>query len=163
MRGSVIPTKNILFAGIGGQGTILASEITCQVLMESQYDVKKSEVHGMSQRGGSVKSDIRFGSKVYSPIIPDGETDIFVAFHDSELERNLIFLKPDGIVIRIEDSDKQFIPHAKVSNLFLIGKLSCHLPVETKKWEDVIKQMVPPAFLDQNLTAFRNGVKRGHA
>jgi indolepyruvate ferredoxin oxidoreductase, beta subunit len=66
-------TTNILIAGVGGQGILLASEILSEALMLAGFDVKKNEIHGMSQRGGSVVSHIRFGAKVYSPIIPDGE------------------------------------------------------------------------------------------
>ncbi len=155
-----IDTTNILYAGIGGQGIILASEITCEVLLKAEYDVKKSEVHGMSQRGGSVKSDIRFGSKVYSPLIPDGRTDILVAFHPTELERNKPFLKSGGTIISVSDEDSALIPHPKVANIFLMGKLSCHLPVDSKIWEGVIKDKVPQEFVEENLDAFNAGVSQ---
>lgn len=160
MRECITPTTNIVFAGLGGQGIILASEIFCIALFESGFDVKKSEIHGMSQRGGSVKSDIRFGKKVYSPLIPDGETDILVAFHPSELERNKIFLKSAGKSICVKNADKLSIPSSKVTNLFLLGKLSLYIPVEQKKWEEVIMTMVPSHFVDQNLEAFFNGVNQ---
>ena len=73
-------TKNILMAGVGGQGVILASEIVSEAVMLAGFDVKKSEVHGMAQRGGSVTSHVRFGEKVYSPIIRDGSVDILFSF-----------------------------------------------------------------------------------
>jgi indolepyruvate ferredoxin oxidoreductase beta subunit len=73
--------------GVGGQGILLAGEVLCDVLLASGWDVKKSEVHGMSQRGGSVNSDIRFGTKVYSPLIPDGKVDFLVAFEQMEALR----------------------------------------------------------------------------
>jgi indolepyruvate ferredoxin oxidoreductase beta subunit len=153
-------TTNILFAGIGGQGIILASEITCDVLFESGYDVKKSEVHGMSQRGGSVNSDIRFGAKVYSPLIPDGQTDILVAFHPTELERNRPFLKSGGKIISITHDDADAVSNPKVSNIFLMGKLSCHIPVRRENWENVIKNKVPKAYVEQNLAAFAAGISQ---
>lgn len=83
---------NILLVGVGGQGIILASEIMADVFMEAGYDVKKSEVHGMAQRGGSVSTHVRFGPKVYSPLIKEGEADIFMAFEELEALRYLSFL-----------------------------------------------------------------------
>lgn len=72
--------KNILLVGVGGQGTILASKILSEGLIQAGYDVKMSEIHGMSQRGGNVSTQIRFGDKVYSPIVGKGEANIIVAF-----------------------------------------------------------------------------------
>jgi indolepyruvate ferredoxin oxidoreductase beta subunit len=91
--------QNILLVGVGGQGTLLASEILSEVLMLSGYDVKKAEVHGMAQRGGSVVSHVRFGSKVYSPIIPEGQADILFGFELLETYRYLPLLKKDGQVV----------------------------------------------------------------
>ena len=71
---------NILLVGVGGQGTLLASEILSEALKQAGFDVKKSEIHGMSQRGGSVVSHVRFGKEVHSPIIPEGEADILLGF-----------------------------------------------------------------------------------
>lgn len=90
---------NILMAGVGGQGTLLSSEVLSEALMLSGYDVKKSEIHGMSQRGGSVTSHVRFGSKVFSPLIPEGEVDILFGFELLETYRQLPMLRPDGRVI----------------------------------------------------------------
>jgi indolepyruvate ferredoxin oxidoreductase beta subunit len=91
--------QNILLVGVGGQGTLLASEILSEVLMLSGYDVKKAEVHGMAQRGGSVVSHVRFGSKVYSPIIPEGQADILFGFELLETYRYLPLLRKDGQVV----------------------------------------------------------------
>lgn len=91
--------KNILFVGVGGQGTILASKILTVGLIEAGYDVKMSEVHGMSQRGGSVTTQVRFGKKVYSPIIGKGQGDVLVAFERMEALRILDQLKPSGIAV----------------------------------------------------------------
>ncbi len=90
---------NILLAGVGGQGTLLASEVLSEVLMMAGYDVKKAEVHGMAQRGGSVVSHVRFGEKVYSPIIPEGEADILFGFELLETYRYLPLLKKEGAVV----------------------------------------------------------------
>lgn len=92
-------TKSILLVGVGGQGTILASKILCQGLMEKGYDVKMSEIHGMSQRGGSVSSQVRYGEKVYSPVIEKGTADIIVAFEKIEALRMLEYLREDGVLI----------------------------------------------------------------
>lgn len=91
--------KSVLFVGVGGQGTILASKILTIGLIEHGYDVKMSEVHGMSQRGGSVSTQVRFGSKVYSPIIGEGSADILVSFEEMEAARYAKFLKKDGKAI----------------------------------------------------------------
>jgi indolepyruvate ferredoxin oxidoreductase beta subunit len=90
---------NILLSGVGGQGIILASDIMVEVFLESGFDVKKSEVHGMAQRGGSVTSHVRFGMKVYSPIIKQGEVDILFSFEELEGLRWLNYVKPDGVIV----------------------------------------------------------------
>lgn len=91
--------KSILFVGVGGQGTILASKILTQGLLKYGYDVKMSEVHGMAQRGGSVSTQVRFGKKVYSPLIEKGNADVIVSFEKSEAARWLPFLKKDGYLV----------------------------------------------------------------
>ncbi|RPJ04046.1 MAG: indolepyruvate oxidoreductase subunit beta [Deltaproteobacteria bacterium] len=92
-------TTNILVAGVGGQGVILASDIMSEVFMEAGYDVKKSEIHGMAMRGGIVTSHFRFGKKVYSPLIKEGEVDILFAFEQLEGLRWVNHLRPDGKIV----------------------------------------------------------------
>ena len=92
-------TKGILLVGVGGQGTILASKVLSEGLMRAGYDVKMSEIHGMSQRGGSVTTHVRFGTKVYSPIINEREADILVSFEKVEAARWLAYLKPGGTLV----------------------------------------------------------------
>jgi indolepyruvate ferredoxin oxidoreductase beta subunit len=92
-------TKNILLVGVGGQGTILASKILSEGLMQMGYDVKMSEIHGMAQRGGSVTTHVRFGTKVASPVIAPGEADVLVAFEKVEAARWIEYLKPGGALI----------------------------------------------------------------
>lgn len=92
-------TINFILAGVGGQGTILASDLLAQVGVEAGYDVKQAEVHGMAQRGGSVSSHVRWGSAVYSPLIAAGEADILVAFEQVEALRTIHFLRPGGAVV----------------------------------------------------------------
>lgn len=92
-------TKNILVVGVGGQGTLLTSRILGNLAIHSGYDVKLSEVHGMSQRGGSVVTHIRYGKKVYSPLVEVGKADIILAFEKMEALRWRHYLKKDGILI----------------------------------------------------------------
>jgi len=90
---------NILIAGVGGQGTVLASKILSDVAHAAGLDVKQSEIHGMSQRGGSVVTHIRFGEKVYSPLVAKGTADVILAFEELEALRYLPYLKKDGLMI----------------------------------------------------------------
>ncbi len=92
-------TKSILLVGVGGQGTILASKLLSNGLMQAGYDVKMSEIHGMSQRGGSVSSQIRYGTKVWSPVIEVGSADLLVSFEEMEALRWLEYLKVGGKVV----------------------------------------------------------------
>jgi indolepyruvate ferredoxin oxidoreductase beta subunit len=91
--------KNILFVGVGGQGTILASKLLSEGLMKHGFDVKMSEVHGMAQRGGSVTTQVRYGEKVYSPLIEKGKADVIVAFEKSEAARWVPYLKKGGHLV----------------------------------------------------------------
>ena len=92
-------TKNIIIVGVGGQGSLLASKILGDLLLREGYDVKVSEVHGMSQRGGSVITYVRFGDKVYSPLVDEGEADYIVSFEILETARWLAYLKPGGQIV----------------------------------------------------------------
>ena len=92
-------TKNVMIVGVGGQGSLLASKLLGKLLLTKGYDIKVSEVHGMSQRGGSVVTYVRFGDKVYSPIIDKGEADFIVSFEMLEAARYTEFLKPNGKII----------------------------------------------------------------
>lgn len=118
-------TKSILLVGVGGQGTILASKLLTTGLMEAGYDVKMSEIHGMSQRGGSVSSQVRYGQKVYSPVIELGGADILVSFEQMEALRWLEYLKPQGHVI---------VNDYKISPMPLISKAGAYP-------EDILEQL----------------------
>lgn len=100
---------NILFVGVGGQGTISASNLLSAALIELGYDVKMSEVHGMAQRGGSVSTQVRYGEKVHSPLIEKGTSDYIISFEKSESGRWLEFLKENGTVI---SSDHEIRPYS---------------------------------------------------
>ncbi len=92
-------THNVLIVGVGGQGVLLASEVLSSAALEAGFDAKKSEVHGMAQRGGVVSSHIRFGKKVYSPLIYEGQADVILAFEQAEAMRWSYFLKEGGTMI----------------------------------------------------------------
>ena len=92
-------TKSVLLVGVGGQGTILVSKLLTSGLVKAGFDVKMSEIHGMSQRGGSVSTHVRYGEKVYSPVIEEGEADLLISFEKMEAIRWLKFLKPEGHLI----------------------------------------------------------------
>ena len=92
-------TTNLMIVGVGGQGSLLASKLLGRLLLNCGYDVKVSEVHGMSQRGGSVVTYVRFGDKVYSPIVDEGEADFILSFEKLEAARYLNCLKKDGTII----------------------------------------------------------------
>ena len=96
---------SITLVGVGGQGTILTSDLLALAAMHAGFDVKKSEIHGMSQRGGSVVSQVRYGQLVRSPIIPEGATDVLVAFERNEALRFAHLLKPGGILL-VNDLEK---------------------------------------------------------
>ncbi len=92
-------TTNVMIVGVGGQGSLLASKLLGRLLIDEGYDVKVSEVHGMSQRGGSVVTYVRFGKKVYSPIITEGEADFIISFEKLEAARYAKYLNKDGLIV----------------------------------------------------------------
>ena len=118
-------TKNIMIVGVGGQGSLLASKLLGHLLLTEGYDVKVSEVHGMSQRGGSVVTYVRFGEKVYSPVIDKGEADFIVSFELLEAARYVEYLKEDGrIVVNTQQIDPMpVITGAMEYPQNLIGKM----------------------------------------
>ena len=122
---------SVLFVGVGGQGTILASKILTIGLIEHGYDVKMSEVHGMSQRGGSVSTQVRFGKKVYSPIIGEGSADILVSFEEMEAARYARFLKKGGQMV-VNTTQIPSLPVLSGACQYpqgIIAELKKHVPV----------------------------------
>ena len=92
-------TKSVMIVGVGGQGSLLASKLLGRLLLDEGYDVKVSEVHGMSQRGGSVVTYVRYGDKVYSPIVTESEADFIISFEKLEAARYAKYLKSDGVIV----------------------------------------------------------------
>ena len=123
-------TKSILLVGVGGQGTILASKLLSEGLVRKGYDVKMSEIHGMSQRGGSVTTHVRFGSHVYSPIVPEGEADVLVSFEKVEAVRWLRYLKKGGTLV-VNDFEIYSLPVLTGTAIYpdgVIEKLRAEVP-----------------------------------
>ena len=122
-------TTNIMIVGVGGQGSLLASKLLGRLLLNEGYDVKVSEVHGMSQRGGSVVTYVRYGDKVYSPIIDKGEADFIVSFEKLEAARYAAYLKKDGkIIVNSQEIEPMPVitgaaeyPHEALDNLVAKG------------------------------------------
>jgi indolepyruvate ferredoxin oxidoreductase beta subunit len=176
--------KSILFAGVGGQGILRASDILCEVMMEAGYDVKKSEVHGMAQRGGCVTSHVRYGAKVYSPL---------VSFEKMEALRYLKYLSADASIIlnteqinppAVNLGDSQYpddiieflknnyprviavdalslalkAGNLKTANVVLLGTLSSLMDIKTSIWESVIRKSFPQKLVKLNLEAFQMGI-----
>jgi len=189
-----VETINFLITGVGGQGTVLASDIVAAVGLAAEYDVKKSDILGLAVRGGAVVGHVRWGERVHSPIVPEGRVDYLVAFEILEGLRWLDQLRPKGTVLvnqqeihpvtvssgfatypgeetvdkalqaaathvyRIPGLDMaQELGNAKVLNVVLLGALSALLPVEPGIWESVVRERVPPRFVDLNFQAFCRG------
>ena len=181
--------KHAILVGVGGQGAILTAKVLVSGLMKAGYDVKMSEVHGMSQRGGSVSTQVHWGEKVYSPLIGPGAADVLVAFEKMEAVRYASFLKPEGVAV-INDYEQasatiaaglaeypagcleamqanfkcytldaaqiaEELGNAKCMNIVLFGALTHALGMEDIDWEEIIRETVPPKFLELNLKAYR--------
>jgi indolepyruvate ferredoxin oxidoreductase beta subunit len=152
---------NILVCGIGGQGVILASTVISHLGIKLELDVKKSEVHGMSQRGGAVTSHIRLGKKVFSPLIPTGDADFLIALNALELERNLHQLKDSGVAILAPDELIDKLENVRSLNICTTGILSAFFDIDEEIWLSAIKEKIKPSLYDKNVTAFKAGREYG--
>ncbi len=138
---------NVVIAGVGGQGVIKASDILADAAFLSGLDVKKSEIHGMSQRGGSVYSDIRFGPKVFSPMIPTGEADFLIVMTMDQVEPNRHLLRPNVCIIGPDSIDASRLPNRKSLNVALLGILSARLSIPEEHWMAALRANLPEKFL----------------
>jgi indolepyruvate ferredoxin oxidoreductase beta subunit len=148
---------NVIVAGLGGQGVIKASDILADVAFRAGQDVKKAEVHGMSQRGGSVTSDVRFGEKVLSPMIPPGEADFLLVLAPSEVEVTRPLLKKGGVLIPPDFVDEKTLPNRKSLNVALLGALSRHLELPEALWLEAVRAALPAQLHAVNEKAFQIG------
>jgi indolepyruvate ferredoxin oxidoreductase beta subunit len=145
---------------LGGQGVLKASDILADAAMLAGCDVKKSEIHGMSQRGGSVASDVRFGTNVFSPMVPLGEADFLVVLADDQVENNRPRLRLGGVLITPADIGALDLPNRRSANVALLGVLSRHLPIDAEAWLEAIRRNLKPELVELNRSAFtlgRNG------
>lgn len=187
---------NILLVGVGGQGILLAGDIIAAASMKAGLDVKKSDVHGMAQRGGSVTSQVRIGHQVFAPLIASGGADILVSFEKQEALRYADMLKPGGMAVvsdllitpitvasgqapelKEEEINSRLttgfehllllnangiaegLGNIRVANVVLTGALAGLLPLEMDIWNQSIREMVKPQFVEINLQAFAEGRK----
>jgi indolepyruvate ferredoxin oxidoreductase beta subunit len=152
-----------VIAGLGGQGVIKASDILADVAFSSGLDVKKSELHGMSQRGGSVSSDVRFGERVFSPMVPQGEADFLLVIAPDQVPVNQAALKQGGILIEPSQITDSSLPSKKSINVALLGVLSRHLPFPVEAWNEALDRNLPEKLREANLQAFLLGRNEGRA
>jgi len=153
-----IETINVLFCGIGGQGVLKASEILGWAALFDGFHVKKSEVHGMAQRGGSVESHLRFGKEVFSPLIPKGGADYLISFYKDEQSRLRDFLRPKGIdFIDYLEKGEKIIKDRRYINIFLLGALSRYLKIKESSWLDAMARLLPVKYLEENKKVFNQG------
>jgi len=150
-------TTNVVIAGLGGQGVLKASDIFAGVVFRAGFDVKKSEIHGMSQRGGSVSSDVRFGSKVFSPMVPPGQADYLVVLAPSQVEIARPMLKADGVLVEPGMVDESKLANKKSLNVALLGALARHLDLADNLWLAAIQAALPEKLHAANLQAFSIG------
>jgi indolepyruvate ferredoxin oxidoreductase beta subunit len=148
---------NVVIAGLGGQGALKASDIVASVAFWAGLDVKKSEIHGMSQRGGSVTSDVRFGEEVFSPMVPSGEADYLVVLSSDQIENNRWQLRPGGVLITPSDIGEHALKSKKTLNVALLGALSAHLQLPLDLWSTAIREHLPEKVHALNLEAFQVG------
>jgi indolepyruvate ferredoxin oxidoreductase beta subunit len=151
---------NIIIAGLGGQGVLTASDIVADVALHAGLDVKKSELHGMSQRGGSITSDVRFGREVFSPMVPAGEADFLVAVEPDQVSVNAAALSPSGTIVEPSQFPAEKLRNKKSLNVALLGALSRHLDFPEEAWIAAIRRRLPEKLVEVNLEAFALG--RGH-
>jgi indolepyruvate ferredoxin oxidoreductase beta subunit len=154
---------SVVFAGLGGQGVIKASDIFADAVFRAGHDVKKAEIHGMSQRGGSVSSDVRFGAEVLSPMVPAGEADFLVVLEPSEVEVNRAALRPGGLLVPPDAVDESRLGNRRSLNVALLGVLAAHLDLPEATWLAAIRAALPERLHDVNEKAFRIGREAGTA
>ncbi len=148
---------NVVIAGLGGQGVLKASDILAEVAFRAGLDTKKSEIHGMSQRGGSVNSDVRFGSNVLSPMIPSGRADFLVVLDGDQVDVNRHMLREGGVLIDPDKIDVNALANRRSLNVAMLGILSNHLQIDLEIWLDSIKANLPEKLHDTNIEAFKTG------
>ena len=152
---------NVVIAGLGGQGVLKCSDILADAAFRAGFEVKKSELHGMSQRGGSVSSDVRFGRQVHSPMVPAGEADFLLVLSDDQVEVNRSQLKSGGVLITPNAIDASKLHNAKSLNIAMLGALSAKLEIPPQHWLNAIRANLPVELHAANEQAFELGRQSG--
>jgi indolepyruvate ferredoxin oxidoreductase beta subunit len=134
-----------------------ASDVLADAAFRAGRDVKKAEVHGMSQRGGSVSCDVRFGDAVLSPMVPPGEADFLVVLAPTEVEVNRGALRAGGVLLGPDLVDEATLPNRRSLNVALLGALSFHLDLAAEAWEAALAAALPPHLVEANRAAFELG------
>jgi indolepyruvate ferredoxin oxidoreductase beta subunit len=169
-----------MIAGVGGQGTVLASKLIAAAAIKKGFDVRTTETIGMAQRGGSVFGHVRIGENIFSPIIPLGRADALIGFEPAETVRQLPFLRNDGSVIVYNSGNRDMLQYLKENvqklivieasrmtahsvktlNVFLLGAAvqGGLLPFDGETLKEVLTEMLPERFLEMNLKAFEGGL-----
>lgn len=148
---------NVIVAGLGGQGVLRGTDILADVALRAGYDVKKSELKGMSQRGGSVTGDVRFGQQVFSPMVPNGEADFLLVLEPTQVSPNQHNLRTGGVLITPDAIDAERLPSKRTLNVALLGALSAHLPMPEDLWLDSLRTAFDESFFEGNRKAFLLG------
>ena len=163
------PVTNVIIAGVGGQGVVKASDILTEAVFRAGFDVKKSEIHGMSQRGGSVASDIRFGEQVLSPMVPPGEADFILVMSEDEAQAVESQLKEGGTLLTPEslpgyidedadeDEDEETRLRLRCMNVALLGGLSTLLDIPDSCWREALCANLPKRAWEFNEMVFQLG------
>ncbi|HEO69625.1 MAG TPA: pyruvate ferredoxin oxidoreductase [Candidatus Hydrogenedentes bacterium] len=166
---------NVVIAGLGGQGVIKASDVLADAAFLAGHDAKKSEIHGMSQRGGSVASDVRFGENVLSPMVPSGEADYLAVLDPGQVENNRHHISRGGMLIeprillgeaksaKALDKDDSTPLNSRNFNIAMLGALSTHLDIPQEHWESAIRKNLPEKLHEQNFEVFALGRERAQA
>lgn len=150
---------NIVLGGLGGQGVLTASDILADAAFRAGFDVKKSELHGMSQRGGSVSSDVRYGHKVHSPMVPQGEADFLLILEATQVEVNRPVLRSDGLLLSTDLITEGMLKNRKSLNIAMLGALSAVLDLPEAAWLDAIHARLAAKLHRLNDEAFAAGRK----
>ena len=148
---------NIVVSGLGGQGVLKVTDILAEVIFECGFDVKKSEVHGMSQRGGSVSSEIRFGEAVHSPMVPAGEADVLAVLDASQVDVAKGVLKAGGVIITPEDLPLDKLQNPKALNTMMLGAISNHIEIPVETLLESLKANLPEKLHEMNVEMFNLG------
>lgn len=148
---------NIIVAGLGGQGVLTCADILATAAFLAGLDVKNAEVHGMSQRGGSVACDVRFGPQVLSPMVPTAKADFLVVLTADQVDVFRPRLRAGGVLITPADVDEAALANKKSLNVAMLGRLSTHLTIPVELWQEALQKVLPAKIHEVNLQALAMG------